>query len=92
MRYIFTLLASLALAGRALSQTAAFDTIVAPTYNENFTAGSSLNIVWEPGSQTGTITITLLHGAAASQLQLGPVIACKSTNFSSLIFQPKIII
>ena len=75
MRYSFISAAVLALVSSVLAQTAGFDAITSPTQDQNIPAGSSFDIIWQPGTVTGTITITVLQGATTSTLQAGAVIA-----------------
>jgi len=61
----------------AQNPTPWFDAISSPTQDQNVTAGSLLDIIWEvPGNITGTVNITLFQGPAPNGLTLGPVIAC----------------
>lgn len=80
MRYSFLSAAFLAFASSVVAQTAGFDAITAPTQDQNIPAGSTFDIVWQPGNVTGTITLTLLQGATASTLEAGPVVAANIDN------------
>lgn len=74
----FSLVAVLAAtAASVIAQTPGFDVTSTPTQDQTIKAGSSLEIVWEPATEKGTVTITLLQGASPSTLQLGPVVACR---------------
>jgi hypothetical protein len=75
MQYSFLSAAILALVSSVAAQTSGFDAITSPTQDQNIPAGSSFDIVWQSGTVTGDITITLLQGATPSTLELGPVIA-----------------
>jgi hypothetical protein len=75
MRYSFISAAFLALISSAAAQTNGFDAITSPTQDQNLAAGQSFDIVWQPGTETGDITITLLQGATPQTLEAGPVVA-----------------
>jgi hypothetical protein len=75
MQFSFVSAAILALVSSVVAQTAGFDAITSPTQDQNIAAGSSFDIVWQPGTETGKITITLLQGADPSHLAAGPVVA-----------------
>jgi hypothetical protein len=75
MHYSLISAALVALVSSVVAQTAGFDTITSPTLDQDIPAGSSFDIVWEPESVDGTVTITLLQGATNSTLEAGPVIA-----------------
>ncbi|KAF4630793.1 hypothetical protein G7Y89_g7345 [Cudoniella acicularis] len=80
MQFTSTLFALTALASSVVAQTPGFDTIISIVQDQNVTAGSSLAIVWQPGSVLGTVSISLLQGADPKSLQLGPVIKANATN------------
>ncbi|TAQ90459.1 hypothetical protein B7494_g1181 [Chlorociboria aeruginascens] len=80
MQYAFVSAAIVALASSVFAQTAGFDAITAPTKDLNATAGDSLDIVWQPGAQTGTVTLSLLQGATPDTLQSGGVVASGIDN------------
>ena len=75
MQYSFLSAAILALVSSVVAQTAGFDAMTSPTQDQQIPAGSSFDILWQPGTVTDAITITLLQGATAGTLQPGPVIA-----------------
>jgi hypothetical protein len=72
----FSLVTLLAAAASVVAQTPGFDAITAPTPGQVLKAGSSFKIQWEPNKVAGTITITLIQGAASNLLEKGPVLAC----------------
>jgi len=76
----FSFLSLLALATPFFPQPFAFDTITQPLEDATFAVGSPLDIVWEAGSVTGTITINLLQGATNTTLSLGQVVAASIEN------------
>jgi len=80
MRYSIISAAILALASSVFAQTAGFDAITSPSQGQNVVAGSSLDIIWQPGSQTGTITITLLQGSSPAFLSPGQTVASSIDN------------
>ncbi|PSS27975.1 hypothetical protein M430DRAFT_15209 [Amorphotheca resinae ATCC 22711] len=72
--------AVLALASSVVAQTPHFDVMSSPTQGQVIPAGSSFDIIWDPNSVPGTITITLIQGPASNALVKGPVIASGVDN------------
>ncbi|KAH7333120.1 hypothetical protein BKA65DRAFT_40222 [Rhexocercosporidium sp. MPI-PUGE-AT-0058] len=61
---LFVLVQSLSV----LAQTAGFDSIISPPAQSSYVAGSILPIVWQPGTQTGTVSIVLTGGTTPETL------------------------
>jgi hypothetical protein len=80
----FSLVALLAAASSVVAQTPGFDVLTVPAQGQVLKTGSSFAIQWEPNKVTGTVSITLIQGAAFNLLQKGPVIACARSCPSSL--------
>ena len=51
-----------------LAQTNGFDSLTSPPLQSSYVAGSILPIVWQPGTQTGTVSIVLNGGATPNTL------------------------
>lgn len=80
MQITLSVASFLALVSAAMAQTAGFDAITTPAKSEVVPAGSSYVINWDyVSTYAGTISIQLLEGADPTTLQLGPVIACKTS-------------
>ena len=74
MRFSFVYATVFAAAPSVLAQTSGFDAITTPSTNATETAGTSMDIVWEPAGVTGNIKIQLLQGATPDTLQLGQIV------------------
>jgi hypothetical protein len=79
MKFTLSVPALLALASTAFAQTADFDPVNSPSFNEVITAGKPFTIQWEAPAKyaTGTITIELIGGATqGTQVPLNTIV-CK---------------
>lgn len=67
-----------------IAQTDGFDAITKPTKDENVSAGSDYNIVWDyDSSHAGTVYLSLLEGASSTTLQVGPNITSMEALLST---------
>lgn len=74
MRFAAISAAILGLASSVLAQTAGFDVITKPGNFENVTAGTTYEIVWQPGGVTGTVSLSLIGGSSQATLtDKGPI-------------------
>ncbi|KIN04191.1 hypothetical protein OIDMADRAFT_194509 [Oidiodendron maius Zn] len=71
----FSVIALLAAASSVVAQTPGFDAITAPAQGQVLKGGSSFKFEWQPNKVAGTVTLTLIQGAAFNLLNKGPVLA-----------------
>ncbi|TAQ84483.1 hypothetical protein B7494_g7192 [Chlorociboria aeruginascens] len=78
----FTLItaAIMAFASSTFAQVSGFDVMTSPADSFTYNAGSTLNIIWAPGTEAGNVTLTLMQGASPGSLQVGPVLATNYNN------------
>jgi len=64
----------------AQGPTAHFDVLTVPAQGQVIPGGSSFTVEWQPNNVDGTVTLTLIQGAAANLLEKGPVLASGINN------------
>ncbi len=66
---------ALAAASTAVAQTAGYNVLTKPAYNEVLEAGQTYTIEWVPTLSAEAISLIVMKGASAQTLQLGETIA-----------------